>query len=163
MHTLSYSQSGQREILFPATIAEINVGYSHTLKAYERHKITSSQDAIDVLRAKWQPDQIQYVEEFKTILLDRGNRVLGIHHVSKGGQSGTVADPKTIFSAALKAHSAAIILAHNHPSGQLKPSQADLQLTHKLKEAGKLLDLPILDHVILTVDGYFSWADHGIL
>lgn len=157
--------SKQREILFPSRIAEIKVSYCRPgkIKDSDRHKVTSSQDAADAFRLKWKKGQLQYREHFKLILLDRGNRILGIHTLSSGGISGTCVDPKLLFAVALKANSSGIILCHSHPSGNLKPSQADLQLTRKLKEGGKLLDLPILDHIILTKDAYFSFADEGIL
>ncbi|MBU2045668.1 MAG: JAB domain-containing protein, partial [Bacteroidetes bacterium] len=102
-------------------------------------------------------------EEFWIILLSRANKVLHKVLISKGGQAGTIADPKIIFKAALEGNAANIILAHNHPSGNLKPSQADMQLTKKLQEAGKLLDLQVLDHVIFTERSYFSFADEGLL
>jgi DNA repair protein RadC len=97
------------------------------------------------------------------ILLNRANKVLGICEVSTGGVAGTVADPKVIFAAALKALASSIILSHNHPSGNLAPSQADIELTHKLKAAGRFLELPILDHIIMTSEGYYSFADEGVL
>lgn len=102
-------------------------------------------------------------EEFWIVLLNRANNVLSQHLISKGGQAGTVADPKIIFQAALENHAASIILSHNHPSGNLKPSQADINLTRKLRDAGQLLDIPVLDHVIFTNTSYFSFADEGIL
>ncbi|HRD54745.1 MAG TPA: JAB domain-containing protein, partial [Flavobacteriales bacterium] len=89
-------------------------------------------------------------EEFWILLLDRGNRAKGIYQVSIGGLHGTVADPKLIYACALKSLASAIILAHNHPSGQLRPSEEDLKLTNKLVEAGRFLDLPVHDHLILT-------------
>jgi DNA repair protein RadC len=83
--------------------------------------------------------------------------------ISRGGISGTVADPKLIFAAALKASASSIILAHNHPSGSLKPSEADIRLTKKLKEGGLYLEIPVLDHIILSKEGYYSFADEGLL
>ena len=92
------------------------------------------------------------------MLLNRANKVLGIFEVSSGGSTGTVADPKLVFAAAIKANACGIILAHNHPSGNLQPSQADIDLTKKMKEGGKLLEIQILDHVIITTEGYYSFA-----
>ena len=89
--------------------------------------------------------------------------MLGIVQISQGGIAGTVADPKLIFAAALKGCASSVILAHNHPSGNLTPSQADIQLTGKLKEAGKFLDLPVLNYVILAQEAHFSFADEGLL
>ncbi|QCR24634.1 hypothetical protein C1N53_21265 [Pontibacter sp. SGAir0037] len=97
------------------------------------------------------------------MLLNRANRVLGIYETSTGGVAGTVADPKLIFVTALKACSSSILLCHNHPSGNLTPSAADLQLTKKMKQGGELLDIVVLDHIILTSEGYYSMADKGVL
>ena len=155
--------SCQRQLIFPSRIAELKVSYSRRVKDADRIKITSSDDAVEVLRARWKKNRIQYVEEFKVLLLDRGNRVLGIHNVSQGGQAGCVVDPKIIFGAALKANAASILGFHNHPSGQCFPSPADHKITQKLKEAGQILDLPLLDHIILTQSEYYSFADYGVL
>ncbi len=102
-------------------------------------------------------------EEFWILLLNRANRVTSKHLISKGGQAGTIADPKIIFNIALENHAASIILAHNHPSGNLKPSHSDLELTKKLRSAGQFLDLPVLDHLIITDHGFLSFSDEGIL
>jgi DNA repair protein RadC len=103
------------------------------------------------------------VEQFKVMLMNRANKVLGIFELSTGGVSGTVADPKIIFVAALKGGASGIIVAHNHPSGNLTASQSDIDLTRKLKEAGKFLEIQLLDHVIVTTEGYFSFADEGLI
>jgi DNA repair protein RadC len=95
------------------------------------------------------------------MLLNRQNKVTGIFTVSLGGIAGTVADPKLIFGCALKAAASGIILAHNHPSGCLQASHADIDLTKKLRDGGKLLDIQILDHIIITGEAYFSFADEG--
>jgi DNA repair protein RadC len=102
-------------------------------------------------------------EEFWILLLNRANKVTSKHLISKGGQAGTVADPKIIFNTALENHAAYVILAHNHPSGNLKPSQADIDLTRKLRSAGAFLDIPVLDHLIVTDEGFFSFADEGLI
>ena len=91
------------------------------------------------------------------------NKFMCYYQLPKSVQCGTVADPKCVFQVALKCCSASIILAHNNPSGNTKPSEADIQLTRKMKEAGNMLDLPVLDHVILSSETYFSFADEGIL
>ena len=88
---------------------------------------------------------------------------MGIYEVSSGGMAGTVADPKLIFSVSVKISSANLILAHNHPSGNLKPSQADINLTAKIKAGGELLDISVLEHIIITSESYFSFADEGLL
>ena len=102
-------------------------------------------------------------EEFYVILLNRGNKVLSIEQISSGGLSGTVADGKIIYRKALLKESSALILAHNHPSGNLKPSQADLNLTKKLKEFGEMVGFQVLDHLIISDNGYLSFADEGLI
>lgn len=144
-------------------VSEITLHYQSKVKASLRPKVTSSEDAYLILRKHWDENKLELLEEFKILLLNRANKVLGIVNISSGGISGTVADPKLIYASALKAGSSAIILAHSHPSGNLTPSQADMQLTHKLKEAGKFLDLPVLDHIIITSEAYYSFADEGVL
>jgi DNA repair protein RadC len=106
---------------------------------------------------------VDHVEKFYVLLMNRNNRVLGYKLVSMGGISGTVSDPKVIFQTALKANASCLILAHNHPSGNTDPSQADIALTHKMVECGKYLDLEVLDHLVVTSEGYYSFADEGKL
>ncbi|MGB4774842.1 MAG: DNA repair protein RadC [Daejeonella sp.] len=125
-----------------------------------RIQISSSKDVYQAIIAQF--SDLNH-EEFWILLLNRGNKITSRHLISKGGQAATVADPKIIFNTALQNHAASIILAHNHPSGNLKPSQADLDLTRKLKLAGQLLDIPVIDHLILTDNGFYSFADEGIL
>jgi len=141
---------------------KIRIVYSKKLKTSERPKITRSAEAVEVLRSVWS-SQIEAREEFVVLMLDRSNRVLGYQLLSKGGISGTVADIRLIFSVALEALASSIILAHNHPSGNLKPSEADLTLTRKVKEASKVIDIALLDHFILTKEGHYSFADEGDL
>lgn len=144
-------------------VAEIKLTYRNRVKPSDRAQVTSSTDCYQVLKAGWDMGRIEFVEQFKVLLLNRANRVLGIYEVSTGGVAGTVADPKLIFVAALKACASGIVLCHNHPSGNLKPSAADLQLTKKLKQGGELLDIAVLDHIILTSERYYSLADEGLL
>jgi DNA repair protein RadC len=144
-------------------IAEIKLTYRSKVKPSERPQVTSSTDCAEVLRQSWDTGKIEFVEQFKVMLLNRANRVLGIYELSTGGVAGTVADPKLIFAAALKACASSIILCHNHPSGNTKPSAADLQLTKKMKQGGELLDIVVLDHIILTSETYYSMADEGLL
>jgi DNA repair protein RadC len=134
-------------------IAEIQLLYKTNVKPSLRPKISSSQDAYEILKSNWDEYKIELVEQFKILLTNRANKVLGIFEVSIGGIAGTVADPKLIFIAALKAGASGLILSHNHPSGNLNPSQADIDLTRRIKEAGKLLEIQLLDHVILTSEG----------
>ena len=144
-------------------VAEIQLSYKSKVKPSQRPKITSSKEVYDILLENWNEDKLEFVEQFKVVLLNRANRVLGIYEVSTGGVSATIADPRLIFGAAIKANACAIILAHNHPSGQLKPSEADLRLTKKLKDGGLYLEINVLDHVIVTSEGYYSFADEGVL
>ncbi|KAA8476572.1 DNA replication and repair protein RadC [Arcticibacter tournemirensis] len=123
-------------------------------------RITGSRDVF-TLMSRYFADLNH--EEFWIVLLSRANNVLSRHLISKGGQSGTIADPKIIFQTALENHAASMILSHNHPSGNLKPSQADIHLTRKLCEAGSLLDMPVLDHLIFANQSFFSFADEGMM
>lgn len=97
------------------------------------------------------------------LMLDRGNKVKAVYPVSAGGLHGTVVDPKLIFAAALMCLASSVIISHNHPSGQLRPSQEDIHLTKKLVEGGKLLDIAVFDHVIMAREGHWSFADNGML
>lgn len=144
-------------------VSEIQLSYRPKFKASERPKIGSSADVYQILLNNWDLDTLELRECFKILLLNRGNRILGIYEVSSGGMAGTVADPKLIFSAALKAAASSVILSHNHPSGQLKPSTADLALTKKISNAGEFLDIAVLDHLIIAANGYYSFADEGLL
>lgn len=102
-------------------------------------------------------------EMFYVLLLDQANQVIGHRQISEGGVSGTVADPRKIFRLALEYRASRIILCHNHPSGNLKPSDTDITLTRKLIQAGKMIDIPVLDHIILGDRNYFSFADEGLM
>lgn len=126
----------------------------------EKTSIKSSQDVANYMAPYFQ--DLDH-EEFYVIVLSRANHIKNVQLISKGGFSGTVADGKLIFKKALEQSASAIILCHNHPSGNLQPSAADKELTRRLKEFGAYIELPILDHLILTDKGYFSFADQGIL
>jgi DNA repair protein RadC len=102
-------------------------------------------------------------EEFKVLLLNRGNKVIGIYEASAGGLTGTVADPRLILAAAIKSLAVSIILSHNHPSGNLKPSRADEELTQKIKVAANYHDIKVIDHIIITSEAYYSFAEEGLL
>ena len=145
------------------SISEIKISYNPNFKPSEQPKIKSSEDAYNIFNQQWDPGDIQHRESFAVLLLNRANNVIGIQWVSKGGTAGTVADPKMIFQTALKANASSLILCHNHPSGNTRPSQNDIDLTKKCVNAGKLLDLSVLDHLILTVDSFYSFADEGII
>lgn len=126
----------------------------------KRNKITSSKDIFHFFL----PLFIDLPhEEFHVLLLNRSNSVIRKEFISRGGVSGTVVDPKIIFKIALEHLASSIILCHNHPSGNLRPSGPDISLTKKLKEAGTLLEIPILDHIIISDTGYYSFADEGMM
>ena len=144
-------------------VAEVQLVYKSKLKAFLKPKITKSQDAFEVLKQNWNNETIELIKELKLKLLNRANRVLGMVDISLGGTSGTIADPKIIFAAAIKSNASGIILIHNHPSGNLKPSQQDLDLTRKIKAGGQILDIGVMDHLIITSEGYFSFADEGMM
>ena len=144
-------------------VAEITLSYSSKVKPSERPVINGSKNAYDLLLSTWDSSILELQEQFKVLLLNRANKVLGLIVISLGGISGTVADSKLIFCAALKCAASGIIVAHNHPSGNLKPSQSDIDLTKKLKEGGRVLEIQLLDHVIVTTEGYFSFADESML
>ena len=144
-------------------VSEVCLSYKNLVPPSQRVKINGSVRACELLLKNWSDETIELKEEFKILLLNRAHKVLGISVISSGGVSGTLVDPKLIFITALKTNSSGIILAHNHPSGNRQPSQADIQLTRKLVASGKLLELPIIDHIILTASGYFSFADEGLI
>lgn len=142
-------------------ISEISISYKRS--KIKHQKVSSSEDAYELLRKGWNKNTIELYEEAKIILLNRANHVLGIYELSKGGVNGTVADAKIIFAIALKAMASGIIFSHNHPSGNLNPSEVDKVLTKSLVSAGKLLQIDVLDHVIITSESYFSFADEGLI
>lgn len=146
------------EVIKKGQVNEVELVYRSV--ECERDAVRTSVDAAAVLRPYFER-QIETRELFYLLMLDRGLRVRSVYHVSSGGVSGTVADPKMIFSAALKCLASVIIVAHNHPSGQLRPSEEDIRLTSKLIKGGQLLDILVYDHVILTKDSYYSFADNG--
>ncbi len=125
-----------------------------------KEKITNSKDAYEIFRSTMGD---QPYEEFWIILLNKANKVIRKCSISEGGISGTVVDPKKIFKIVLDHHASSIILGHNHPSGNVQPSEADHKITSKLKDAGMMLDVAVLDHLIIGDDKYFSFADEGVL
>jgi len=141
-------------------ISEISVSYLGSKE--KKLKVTNSKDSFEILLDSWDKNIIELQEEFKVLLLNRGNQVLGVYSMSKGGVSGTIVDAKLIFSVALKCNASSIIIAHNHPSGSLTPSEADKRLTQKLKKASQYLDIVLLDHIIVTKEDFYSFSDNGL-
>ncbi len=135
-------------------------GRRHAMEGREKKNVGSSKDAYLYIRKIL--EDLNH-EEFWILTLNRKNRVIGEHKISEGGLTSTVVDQRKIFKVAIDDISTGIILFHNHPSGNKQPSEADNQLTKKLKDAGKILDISVLDHIIVTQTTYFSYADEGIL
>lgn len=152
-----------QQYLEQSNVAEIEISYTQKIKPSQRPKINSPEDAYAILMKTWDKAKIELVEQFKIILLNRANHVLGICTLTTGTVTGTLVDPKQIFAVAIKANAVNIMLAHNHPSGSLKPSYSDQEITKKLKAAGELLEVKVIDHIIVTVEGYYSFATEGVL
>lgn len=143
-------------------VAEIEVSYQPAISS--KPVILSSLDAFVELIEFFPPETIALQEQFMVMYLNRGNQVIGVYPMSKGGITGTVADIRIILSVALKVVATGIMLAHNHPSNSLKPSQQDLELTKKIAGACSFLEIRLLDHLIITPDrNYYSFADDGQL
>ena len=141
-------------------LSEVSINYTPRVKPSLLPKISTSQEALTCFRSIWS-NKISYLEEAYILLLSRANKVLGFSQLSLGGTAGTIVDIKVIFQIALKANAHAIVLAHNHPSGNLKPSEADVKITKEIKKSGKFLGIQLLDHLILTEEGFYSFADEG--
>jgi DNA repair protein RadC len=134
-------------------VSEVKLIYKNHIKPSDRIFIKEPDDAFRAFWDTWDLEVIEHIEEMKMLLLNRSNHVLGVVSISRGGTSGTVIDIKLILQYALKANAHGIILAHNHPSGNLKPSEADIKITERVKEACKVVELTFLDHLIVTPDG----------
>ncbi|MAO15917.1 MAG: DNA repair protein [Muricauda sp.] len=145
-------------------VNEIQISYREKLSTLQSNSITNSNDVAQLLFKNWDTDTIGLNECFKILLLNQSNKVKGIYPLSIGGITGTLVDMRILFAIVLKTLSVGIILSHNHPSGQLKASEADKQLTKKIKQAAQLFDVKVLDHIILAPDGsYYSFADNGLM
>ncbi|WP_278035902.1 JAB domain-containing protein [Flavobacterium nitratireducens] len=141
---------------------KIAVSFDKNLKKSELVKITSSRDAYEVFKRVFNADTFDWCEEVVMLCVNNSNKVVGFYKVSSGGMTGTIIDVRMIFTTALKSLATGIIIAHNHPSGTLTPSEADKSITRKIKEAGQFLDIKVLDHLIITDESYFSFVDEGI-
>lgn len=144
-------------------VSEIELIYKSKIKTAERPQIKSSKDAYLLLKSSWDHGKIDYFEQFKILFLNHSFKVLGLYEMSSGGITGTRVDLRMIFSAALKANATNIMITHNHPSGNISPSEADKHMTAKIRQAGELLDIKLLDHLIITSETYYSFADEGAL
>jgi DNA repair protein RadC len=141
-------------------VSEITINYLNKVPIKDRVKISDSGTAVEVLRERFAPF-VEHHEEFHVLLLNKANHVLCVHKVGQGGLDACMADVRCIFQAALLANASAIILCHNHPSGNLKASEADDRMTNNIKKAGELMQIKLFDHIILTADSYLSYADEG--
>ena len=129
---------------------------------FPKQKITSSRDSQEFIR-QFYGDDIEIYESFFLLLLNRANNTIGYAKISQGGTAGTIVDSKIVAKYAVDSLASAVILAHNHPSGNRQPSPADIQITKKIKEGLKLLDIEVLDHIILTEESFYSFADEGMI
>jgi len=142
---------------------EISIRYKGAKKA-DLKKISTASDINEILKEIYDADTVEWVETMILLCLNQNNKVIGFYKVSQGGTTGTVCDPKIIYTVALNcAGTTSIILSHNHPSGSLQPSRADEDITRKIKDGGKMLDIKLLDHIIYTTEGFYSFEENGIL
>ncbi|MGV0939227.1 MULTISPECIES: JAB domain-containing protein [unclassified Empedobacter] len=142
-------------------VSEIKISYMNEVD--EKIKVMGSSEVYQVLKANWDLDTIELQEEFKILLLNQGNQVLGIKSMFKGGINTCSIDVRLIMGMALKANASALVITHNHPSGNLNASESDKRITSKIKECCELFDIRLLDHIIMAKNSYLSFADEGIL
>ena len=143
-------------------ISEIKIKYLPKKLNNGNVKIGNSDDAYQILLNHWNKDTLELQEEFKVLLLNNSNEVLGIYEMTRGGMTATLIDIRLLFAVALKSCATAIITAHNHPSGKLKPSTSDINIYQKIKNAANLLDIKYLDNLIITKEGKYSFTDDGL-
>ncbi len=142
-------------------IPQVKLSYCSDVKPQERPKVRLSKDIADIFWRSFDIGELEYQEFFKVVYLNCQNHVLGIHTVTIGGIDKVLIDIKVLFTGALLANASFIIVCHNHPSGTVRPSIQDDELTRKIKNAGEILQIKLLDHIILTTDGYYSYNDEG--
>lgn len=152
-----------RDILDEFAVTEIELLYRNKLPAEERYSVRTAETAYEIFLKSWDRNKIDLVEQFKVMLLDNRCSCLGISHISTGGIAHCLTDPRLIFAAAIKGRATQIILAHNHPSGNLEFSEEDKRLTSKLVEGGKFLDIRVSDHLVVTPYGFKSFAQELML
>jgi DNA repair protein RadC len=144
---------------YKSDIPEITIKFRHS--DIKKKKITSSSLCYEILKEMYDADTLEYFESSIAIYLNRANNTIGWQKISQGGLSGTVVDVRIILATALKCGASAIILSHNHPSGNLFPSTSDDKLTEKINDACKIMEIKLLDHMIITSEGYYSYSDEG--
>lgn len=142
-------------------VAEVTLSYRPQIKPSQRPRVKCAADVYNILSRFWNADDLEMRETFFLILLNNNGRVMGITELSHGGFTGVVVDTRMVFAVALKACACTIVVAHNHPSGNLRPSSQDIRVTQRLKAAGEILELPLQDHLIVSTEGYLSLAEEG--
>ncbi|WP_426473855.1 JAB domain-containing protein [Chryseobacterium balustinum] len=142
-------------------VNEIKLSYSR--KGNCERSISSSVDAVAVFREHFDPDEMDYRESFFALYLNQANKVLGIKKISECGISSTLVDVRIIMQAALLCNASGIIIAHNHPSGNLNPSTCDIKMTNQINDGAKIMGMSLLDHIILTSDSHMSFDDEGLI
>ncbi len=153
----------QQIVPFEGQVAEVGLVYKTTVKASQRTKVCSTREAEKVFRRHWNQDTLELQEEMKVLYLNRTNHVLGIYPLSAGGINATLVDPRLVMMAGIRLGASYMILCHNHPSGNLKPSLEDKKLTYQIKAGAALLDMKLVDHIILTQEGYYSFSEEEAL
>lgn len=143
-------------------VAEVKMTCVTKIHPSKRIEILQSVDAVSLLRPFFE-EVIEYREAMWMLMLNRKNRAIGAYNIGLGGGDSVYSCPRLIFQTALKCNASGIILAHNHPSGELKPSEADKAMTKKVASAGKFLNIKLLDHFIITIDGHYSFAGEGLM
>ena len=142
-------------------VSEVELTYKNNVPYNQRQKISNSQGAYEILTNLFPENTMDYRETFIVLYLNRANQVLGYSVISQGGTSNTTVDIKMIIQTALLANASCIMLAHNHPSGNVQPSSDDNKITKRIMEAAKLFDITVLDHLIITSENYYSFTDNG--
>lgn len=144
-------------------VSEIELSYHTVVKPSLRPKVVCDSDVYRLFLSTWDMSKIELYEQYKVMLLTNANRVLGICTLNTGTATATFADPRQVFGVALKANATKVILAHNHPSGLLRPSSQDIESTKRMKLIGKYLEIPVIDHLIISSERYYSFASEGII
>jgi DNA repair protein RadC len=145
-------------------VSEVSLTYKTKVKNSERKQVHNSNDSVEIFRSIERfNDNVNLYECFYAMYLNRANKVLSVMLISEGGTAGTIIDNKKVIAPAILQNACAIIVSHNHPSGNTKPSDADILITDKLKKACDLLEIKLLDHIIITDESYYSFADEGLM
>jgi len=156
-------QHNNEDMNIALQLAEVKLVFKTKVKPSERVTIVSSLSAYKLLISIYDKETIEYKEYMKVLLLNQSNKVLGVHNLSEGGIDGTYADVRQILQIALLSNATSIIISHNHPSGNTEPSMNDKKLTSAIEQACKYMNIQLLDHMIVTPESYFSFADKGMI